>query len=163
MKINPPDRRSDEWITPPELFRRLDRAHAFTLDPCSTDWNAKTAKHFTVGQDGLKQSWANERVFMNPPYSQVAQWCEKAVHEVKNGCPFVFGLLASRPDSKWWHEFVKPYAWVRHYRGRVKFTLPPEIVAEMKKAAERRGEKFKLSGPQFASAAIIWTEELLRK
>ncbi len=71
--------KTPEWATPQDLFDKLNAEFAFTLDPCSTDKNAKVSKHFTKEQDGLKQSWENERVFMNPPYGRViGDWVKKA-------------------------------------------------------------------------------------
>jgi site-specific DNA-methyltransferase (adenine-specific) len=39
--------RSEEWETPKELFDELNLQFHFTLDPCSTDENAKCKKHYT--------------------------------------------------------------------------------------------------------------------
>ena len=35
---------TEEWATPDDFFRALDTEFHFTLDPCSTDANAKCAK-----------------------------------------------------------------------------------------------------------------------
>jgi site-specific DNA-methyltransferase (adenine-specific) len=71
--------RGSDWSTPQELFDELDKEFHFTLDPCASDWNAKCKKYFTEKEDGLKQDWGNEIVFMNPPYGKVFNnWMEKA-------------------------------------------------------------------------------------
>ena len=44
-----------EWETPQDFFDSLNDEFHFTLDPCSTDENAKCRKHYTKEQDGLKQ------------------------------------------------------------------------------------------------------------
>lgn len=49
--------KSNEWETPQDLFNKLDEEFKFTLDPCSTDENAKCKKHYTIKEDGLSQSW----------------------------------------------------------------------------------------------------------
>ena len=67
---------SPEWGTPQQFFNDLNEQWNFTLDPCATPQNAKCAKFFTKEQDGLKQSWANEVVFMNPPYGDPEQPCK---------------------------------------------------------------------------------------
>ena len=46
---------TEEWATPKDFFDRLNDEFHFTLDPCSTDENAKCEKHYTKEQDGLKQ------------------------------------------------------------------------------------------------------------
>jgi len=56
----------DDWETPPEIFNPLNEEFEFTLDPCATPRTAKCTKYFTPEQDGLRQSWAGEVVFMNP-------------------------------------------------------------------------------------------------
>lgn len=48
---------TDEWATPQKLFDELDAVYGFTLDPCSSDENAKCKKHYTKADDGLKRSW----------------------------------------------------------------------------------------------------------
>ena len=54
---------TDEWSTPQEIFNSLNDEFGFNLDPCSTDENAKCERHFTKGQDGLKQSWGGVGCF----------------------------------------------------------------------------------------------------
>jgi len=39
---------SNEWATPQDLFDSLNSRYDFTLDPCSTDSNAKCERHFTI-------------------------------------------------------------------------------------------------------------------
>jgi site-specific DNA-methyltransferase (adenine-specific) len=66
-----------EWETPPELFRKLDKNHNFTLDPCATAENAKCKKFYTIEDDGLAQDWENEICFVNPPYGEPVYPCKK--------------------------------------------------------------------------------------
>lgn len=47
----------NDWETPKELYEELNNKYHFTLDPCSTDENAKCEYHFTIREDGLKQKW----------------------------------------------------------------------------------------------------------
>lgn len=56
---------------------------------------------------------------MNPPYGQeIAKWVRKAATE-----PAVtVALLPARTDTRWYQEWVQPYASeVRFIAGRVKF------------------------------------------
>ncbi len=48
---------SNEWATPQKFFEELDAEFHFNLDPCSTDENAKCARHFTLKDNGLEQNW----------------------------------------------------------------------------------------------------------
>jgi phage N-6-adenine-methyltransferase len=114
----------DDWTTPPDLFAELDAEFHFTLDPCCSHENALTEKHYTIEEDGLKQSWAGERVFMNPPYGrEVGKWVRKAFEEVygRADSTFVVGLVPSRTDTAWWHDYIQDKAAVRFVRGRLKF------------------------------------------
>ena len=47
----------DDWETPQDFFDRYDALFHFTLDPASSDANAKCEKHYTTAEDGLSQNW----------------------------------------------------------------------------------------------------------
>lgn len=49
--------KSIEWATPIKFFNDLNKEFNFTLDPCSTDENAKCEKHYTIKENGLIQDW----------------------------------------------------------------------------------------------------------
>lgn len=128
------------WATPPEIFDPLNEEFKFTLDPCATPQSAKCSTFFTEEQNGLAQSWAGHRVFMNPPYGkEVYPWTRKARLEAANGA-LVVGLLPASTDLKWWHEDVVGHAEVRYIRGRVRFITDGE---------------YRASG-FFASVIVIW-------
>jgi phage N-6-adenine-methyltransferase len=111
---------TDEWVTPHDLFDRLNAVFHFTLDPCATAANAKCKRYFTIAEDGLSQDWDGERVFMNPPYGRaVVDWVKKA-SEAK---ALVVCLLPARTDTKWWHEYVVGRgASVSFLKGRLRFS-----------------------------------------
>jgi phage N-6-adenine-methyltransferase len=110
------------WETPPDLFAYYHHSNLFTLDVCALPHNAKCVKFFTPEQDGLSQSWAGENCWMNPPYGRaIGAWVEKAAKESLN-C-IVIALLPARTDTKWWHEWVAPYAInIDFLKGRVSFS-----------------------------------------
>lgn len=111
---------TDEWETPAELFAELDRIFGgFNLDPCATAANAKCARYFTRGDDGLSQPWSG-KVFMNPPYGRaIGHWVKKAWSESLAGA-LVVCLLPARVDTRWWHEYAKR-GHVYFLQGRLKF------------------------------------------
>src|SRR2546429_287935 len=79
-----------EWSTPQWLFTALHKEFGFTLDPCATRTNAKCLHHFTIKEDGLKQDWARNTVFMNPPYGRsIAHWMRKAYDSAQQGATVV--------------------------------------------------------------------------
>lgn len=49
--------KSDNWATPDDLFKELDKEFNFNLDPCADEYNHKCDKYFTKEQNGLLQSW----------------------------------------------------------------------------------------------------------
>lgn len=110
----------DDWSTPQWLFQRLDDYFHFTLDPCSSHENAKCRKHYTREEDGLKRSWKDEVVFMNPPYGrEIGKWMAKAHRESLHGATVVC-LIPARTDTAWWHDFAMKGK-IRFLRGRLKF------------------------------------------
>jgi phage N-6-adenine-methyltransferase len=101
---------SDERSTPIELFNELDAEFHFTLDVCAMNHNKKCEKYFNFQQDGLKQSWANEICWMNPPYSDIPSWLHKATNEsidfpISTNC-IVVAILPMDGSTKWFHEYI---------------------------------------------------------
>jgi site-specific DNA-methyltransferase (adenine-specific) len=128
---------SYEWATPQALFDTLNAEFKFTLDPCCNHENAKCDRHYTIEDNGLSQSWANERVFMNPPYGrQIKKWMKKAWEESQSGA-LVVCLVPARTDTYWWHDYamqVWPHG-IRLLKGRLYFndgdgraTFPSAVV-----------------------------------
>ncbi|MCC6235778.1 MAG: hypothetical protein IT580_24290 [Verrucomicrobiales bacterium] len=113
--------RTDEWSTPPWLFDALDHEFGFTLDVCATAANARCARFFTRAEDGLRQSWAGEVCWMNPPYGAgIAAWMRKAHAATSEEDATVVALVPSRTDTRWWHEVVMHHE-IRLFRGRLRF------------------------------------------
>jgi site-specific DNA-methyltransferase (adenine-specific) len=110
---------TDLWSTPQDFYDKLDAEFHFTLDPCATHDNHKTDKYFTIDDDGLKQDWSHDIVFMNPPYGRViGDWMKKAAESNTT----VVCLVPARTDTKWWHDYVIEHnAEIRFIKGRLKF------------------------------------------
>ena len=114
--------KTNEWSTPQVFFDELDKEFNFTLDPCATSENAKCTKYFTVEDDGLKQDWSKDVVFMNPPYGrEIKYWVQKAYEESLKGATIVC-LIPSRTDTAYWHNYIFGKADdIRFIKGRLKF------------------------------------------
>ena len=113
---------TDLWATPPELFAELARRFGpFDLDVCATADNAKCPRFFTPDQDGLQQPW-HGRCWMNPPYGKrIAKWIRKAWESSLQGATVVC-LLPARTDTRWWQDYVLPFATkIEYIRGRLRF------------------------------------------
>jgi site-specific DNA-methyltransferase (adenine-specific) len=135
-----PKAKSVEWGTPQEFFDQLNEEFDFTLDPCASHENTKCERYFTKAEDGLAQSWAGERVFMNPPYgTEAANWIAKAYFESQYA-EVIVGLLPARTDTRWFHDFVNQKAEVRFVKGRLKF----------------EGQDGKTGTATFPSIVVVW-------
>ena len=112
---------SNEWETPQDLYNKLDEEFSFTLDPCASPSNAKHDNFYTKSDNGLTKNWSKDVVFMNPPYGrEIPKWIQKAYEESLRGA-IVVCLIPSRTDTRYWHEFIFPYAEIRFIKGRLKF------------------------------------------
>ena len=57
--------KTDNWETPPEVFKDLDNEFKFTLDPCASKENHKCDKYFTKEENGLLQDWGAARILQS--------------------------------------------------------------------------------------------------
>jgi phage N-6-adenine-methyltransferase len=110
------------WATPQEWYDYLNLEFGFTLDPCCTKRTAKCARFYTPEDDGLSKSWAEERVFMNPPYGrEIPNWMRKAYLEARDNGALVVCLVPARVDTNWWHNYAAKASDIRFPKGRIKF------------------------------------------
>lgn len=135
--------KSDSWTTPQWLFDKLNQQYNFTLDPASDDQNHKCIKYYTIDNDGLKQDWKGETVFINPPYSKVYDWVKKAHTEAKENNTTCVMLIPARTCTRFWHDFImdnQVCSKIIFIRGRLKFgnsknCAPfPSVLIEFKKS-----------------------------
>jgi len=143
--------KSDEWETPQDLFDELNKEFNFTLDPCCTHENHKCNKYYTIEDDGLKQSWGGNIVFVNPPYGRsIGKWVEKSYKEhIENNITIVM-LIPSRTDTQWFHNYIWHKATeVRFLKGRLKF------VNRLLPSWNKEGN-YKLSPAPFPSMIVIY-------
>jgi phage N-6-adenine-methyltransferase len=68
----------DSWQTPPAVFAALDAVFRFTVDACADSDNHLVTSYWSVADDALEHDWSRERVFCNPPYSDVGPFLERA-------------------------------------------------------------------------------------
>lgn len=104
---------SDEWETPAWVFDSLHGEFGFTLDGASTAGNAKCKKYSTAEVELL---WAGERVFCNPPYSNIGYFVRRAFD-----AELAVLLLPVRTDSDWHRVLCESGAEMRYWRRRIAF------------------------------------------
>lgn len=119
---------TDDRATHSNDFAVWNERFSFTVDVAASAHNAKCARFFTEADNGLAQSWAGERVWCNPPYSEIRPWVEKAWAEYRAGVRLIVMLLPNnRAEQGWWQDLVEPYRdgssglRVEFLRGRLRF------------------------------------------
>lgn len=114
-----------DWATPQYIFDELDKEFHFTLDPCCSEKTAKCKKFYTIKEDGLKQDWRGESVFVNPPFGrEQAAWIKKGYEESLKENTIVVFLIPARTDTRAFHKYIYPNAEIRFIQGRIKFENP---------------------------------------
>lgn len=109
---------TQEWYTPKPIFDALGLE--FDLDPCSPGRDVvpwiPAKKHLTIIDNGLTTDW-NGLAFVNPPYGMdTPKWMRKlALHG--NG----IGLVFSRTDTQWFHEYATMADAILFVKGRIQF------------------------------------------
>ena len=110
-----PKSKSDKWQTPKDFYDKLNDEFHFNFDPCPIDWE-------TTDLDGLLMEW-DTVTFVNPPYSKVAKWIEKAHQEWKKGKTVVM-LINAVTDTIAFHKYIYGQAELRFVKGRIRFIKP---------------------------------------
>src|SRR5579862_1527326 len=109
----------DSWRTPEWLYKTLDKEFGFNLDPCPFQPNWTPGVH----QNGLDLDWNGQRVFCNPPYSDIMPWVGKAY----SSAALTVFLLPAWTATDWFHILRDRGAEIRYFRHRVNF-IPPQGV-----------------------------------
>jgi len=100
------DERTDEYYTPERVVRPLaESVDGFDLDPCSGTEFARIADTVYT-EDGLEKDWYGD-VWLNPPYSDIGPWLDKANQGVEEGdIMSVFALVPYRTQTQWFQRNV---------------------------------------------------------
>lgn len=108
--------RAQNWRTPRSLFDPLHDEYGFTMDGASEPENGLLAKASTAD---APLSWEGERVFCNPPWSNIRPFVELAAT-----AEVAVLLVPARTNARWFHHALGLGAEVRYFPGRVKFERP---------------------------------------
>ncbi len=139
----------DDRRTPRDVFDPLHAEFEFTLDAAASEANALLERYYSRADNGLAQSWKGERVWCNPPYSEIRPWVEKMV---ASGARLVVMLLpANRTEQAWWQDYIEPLRRAgrietRFLRGRLRFDTPTWDYAKQPKG----------NRPPFGVVLVIW-------
>jgi phage N-6-adenine-methyltransferase len=154
----------DDRGTPPELFDPLnERFGGFTIDVAAAPHNAKCGRFYTIDDNGLRQSWAGESVWCNPPYNAVdlAAFTAKAWREWRRDWferPDLIVMLvpANRPEQAWWQDHVEPY------RDRLDSPLRVEFLRDRRRFIRHDlGHTTVMPNerPPFGVCLLIWSDQ----
>ena len=115
--------RETEYGTPGWFIDPIKKAvGGFDLDPAS---GAEAVDHadvqYTEEEDGLVQDWFGT-VWCNPPFSDKADWIEKAYEEYNRGnAELILLLLPVDTSAGWFHEYVVRADAIWFKKGRLSF------------------------------------------
>ena len=150
-------RHVDDRALPQEIFDLLiQKRFALTVDAAAAEHNAKLERYWTEEDSGLENSWEGERVYCNPPYSEILPWVQKAWSETK-ATIIVMLLPANRTEQAWWQDGIEPKRdrpgsalRTEFLPGRLRFLKPGQ---QMVGSNER---------PPFGCVLCIWEHHLAR-
>lgn len=117
------------WQTPIPLFVALDAEFCLTLDAAASADNALCNRYITEEQNTLTTPWADflvapGYVWLNPPYSDITPFVQKAADESKNQIGTVM-LVPSDTSVGWFREAIETASEVRFIvGGRLTFINP---------------------------------------
>jgi hypothetical protein len=155
----------DDRETPPCVFDPLWQEFDFTLDAAASHGNAKCNRYCTLEgcytrgpgppqqisyQDGLEWSWTEERVWLNPPFSGLRPWVEKAWEDAAE---LVCMLLPNnRGEQPFWQTWIEPY---RDRPGSILTTRNLPKRRPFLHMGETIGNRTSKS-PPFGLVVVIW-------
>lgn len=120
----------DDRALPATDFARLNRRFRFTIDAAASAANARLPRYWTRADDALRQSWAAERVWCNPPFSDLESWIVKASSELHSADLIVMLAPANRTEQGFWQRHIEPVRdrgaglTVEFLSGRLRFIGP---------------------------------------
>jgi len=105
----------DNYATPPELLKSLNKKFDFDFDPCPYNEGE-------IINDGLVIEWG-KRNFVNPPYSKKLKegFIKKGIEQMKQGNLCVFLLPVSTSTILFHDHIAKNATSIEFIKGRVKF------------------------------------------
>ena len=99
---------SDHWKTPQKLYDAFISA-GYT-DPCPL--HSK--------ENNLGKFYCQQKLFINPPFSQMSKWVDMAIHCALRGCE-VWLLMPTRTDTKYFKKLADFHCVIWFFTGRLHF------------------------------------------
>ncbi|WFQ80236.1 phage N-6-adenine-methyltransferase [Xenorhabdus sp. SF857] len=120
---NTPKEFKDFWQTPLPLFLALDLEFGFYLDAAANAQNTLCAHYLTERDNALECDWVSYgSTWVNPPYSNIKSWVEKAAIECQKQLQPVVMLVPSDTSVGWFKLAMETVDEVRLITGgRISF------------------------------------------
>jgi phage N-6-adenine-methyltransferase len=82
---------------------------AFDLDVAACEESHHAPLWFSKADDGLDREWDAERIWCNPPFSDIEPWVRKAWRTCWLPRPRVIAMLlpATKTEQPWWQRWVE--------------------------------------------------------
>lgn len=142
----------DDRATHPDQFSVWDRRFGgFTVDVAAAAHNTKCAKFYTREDDGLSLDWGGDRVWCNPPFSNIGPWVAKAWDEYERTLGVVMLLPANRTEQNWWQQMIEPHRDRTGSPLRVEFL--PGRLRFLRRGQDAIGPNER---PPFGCCLVIW-------
>jgi phage N-6-adenine-methyltransferase len=128
-----PVNEKDEWRTPPELFKwAYDQWGPFDIDLAANYCNGLLDQIFVLEDNAFIRDW-NEHGFrgwLNPPYSDVKPWMQKAWDESRKGFTTVMLVPTYNGGQYWFDLVIGRAAEIYNIEGRISFLRPDGTIAK---------------------------------
>jgi hypothetical protein len=119
-------KKSDNRFTPPEFIDAVEKSFGkIDFDPCWHEQSfVRPVDHFDVrrGDDGLRDDWSGDVVFVNPPWSAQDKWIKRAYEQWKMGkVTTVICLVPAATSANVFHDLLPGEADIYFLKGRPRF------------------------------------------
>ena len=115
----------DAYPTAQPIFEQINAEFSFTCDGAATSHNAKCEFYITPEMDFLTYSLQNERIWINPPFSNPLAFVKRAVELFENHNCLVVMLLPIDISTEWFSLIAEKATEIRLIvGGRLKFLSP---------------------------------------
>lgn len=123
------DKNNGTYLTPLKFLQKVNDIWPIGFDLASDSLNnvmlrlfGIAGSNYTEKDDALKLDWPRDRKYswLNPPFSNIKDWVERAAIKAGSGSKIIMLLPASQ-GSNWFNDFVEPHAVVVELIGRLTF------------------------------------------
>ncbi|MBE8598228.1 phage N-6-adenine-methyltransferase [Xenorhabdus sp. BG5] len=153
---NTPKEFKDLWQTPLPLFLALDIEFGFYLDAAADAQNTLYAHYLTERDNALECDWESYgAIYVNPPYSNISKWVEKAAIECRKQLQPIVMLVPSDTSVGWFKLALETVDEVRLITGgRISF-IPADL--NIKGKSNTKGSMFLIWRPFITPRKLLTT------